>query len=190
MGQALCMQIDFTPWGARRFLGVEMHELTDRVIDLRDVVGSFADRIEERLAELNSWDARFDLIEQAVARRIAAATDEHPLVSAAWDILQHSHGEARIGAIARELDCSRKHLVTLFHREIGLPPKTVARILRFERALTALSRSMHVTLADLAASCGYADQAHFNRDFAAFAGETPRELRERVLPDGTGIMAG
>jgi AraC-like DNA-binding protein len=45
------------------------------------------------------------------------------------------------------------------------------------------------SLAELAAACGYADQAHFNRDFLAFAGESPGALRARLLPDGSGIAA-
>jgi AraC-like DNA-binding protein len=45
------------------------------------------------------------------------------------------------------------------------------------------------TLAALATDCGYADQAHFNRDFSAFAGETPANLKADILLDGTGVMA-
>jgi AraC-like DNA-binding protein len=65
----------------------------------------------------------------------------------------------------------------------------MARIFRFERAMQGLAAGRFATLADLASDCGYADQAHFNRDFAQFAGETPRSLMTRILPDGTGVMA-
>ncbi len=187
-GRALCMQVDFTPWGARRFLRTEMGALADTVADLNALTGAFADRLEERLAETNRWEARFELVERAILKRIGEADDE-PLVAQAWSRLAQSHGALAIEHLARDLDCSRKHLATLFRRHVGLPPKTMARIFRFERAMQGLAAGRFGSLADLASDCGYADQAHFNRDFAMFAGETPRSLRPRILPDGTGVMA-
>jgi AraC-like DNA-binding protein len=65
----------------------------------------------------------------------------------------------------------------------------MARIFRFERAMQGLAAGRYGSLADLASDCGYADQAHFNREFARFSGETPRVLKARILPDGTGVMA-
>jgi AraC-like DNA-binding protein len=187
-GRALCMQVDFTPWGASRFLRSDMNDLVDKVVDLDELTGAFADRLEERLSETIDWAARFDLLEQAILRRIGDGTG-NPLVTEAWHRLERARGAIAIGTLARDLDCSRKHLAMLFRRHVGLPPKTMARIFRFERALQGLTEGHAATLADLASECGYADQAHFNRDFSAFAGETPRELRARILPDGTGIMA-
>lgn len=187
-GRALCMQVDFTPWGARRFLRTDMGALADKVVDLNEVTGVFADRLEERLAETNNWEARFDLVERAILHRIGEA-DNEPLVAQAWDRLVRSHGAMTIEHLARDLDCSRKHLAMLFRRHVGLPPKTMARIFRFERAMQGLAAGRFDTLANLASDCGYADQAHFNRDFARFAGETPRSLKARILPDGTGVMA-
>jgi AraC-like DNA-binding protein len=187
-GRALCMQVDFTPWGARRFLRTDMAELADRVVDLNELTGAFADRLEERLAETESWEARFDLVERAIMQRIGERDDE-PLAAQAWSRLAASHGGLAIEHLARDLDCSRKHLAMLFRRHVGLPPKTMARIFRFERAMQRLAAGRFRSLADLASDCGYADQAHFNRDFARFAGETPRVLKGHILADGTGVMA-
>jgi len=187
-GRALCMQVDFSPWGARRALRADMGVLADKVTDLNELTGVVADRLEERLAETDSWEARFDLVERAILYRICESGDE-PLVAQAWARLARSHGALTVGHLARDLDCSRKHLAMLFRRHVGLPPKTMARIFRFERAMQGLAAGRFDTLADLASDCGYADQAHFNRDFAKFSGETPRSLKARILPDGTGVMA-
>ena len=89
--------------------------------------------------------------------------------------------------LAAELGWSRRHLAARFRDEVGVSPKALARLLRFERALELLGTR---TLADIAYECGYYDQAHFNRDFRAFAGATPGELLARRLPDGGGVTAG
>ena len=65
-----------------------------------------------------------------------------------------------------------------------LPPKTAARIFRFNRALRLLRELPAGGLAELAFECGYYDQAHLNRDFRAFAGTSPGELARRIGPDG------
>jgi len=188
-GDGLCMQVDFTPWGAHRFLAADMDGLAGAVVDLNVILGPLVDRVEERLAEAPGWEARFDVVEQLLAWRILGSAYDNRLVRAAWQMITASSGAIRIDQVARALDCSRKHLATLFRREVGLPPKALARIVRFEAAINELQAGRHGSLAELAASCGYADQAHFNRDFLAFAGESPRALRDRMLPDGTGIMA-
>ena len=68
-----------------------------------------------------------------------------------------------------------------------MPPKAIAAILRFERAVQELRRNGRARLLEIAHDCGYYDQAHFNRDFRRFAGTTPSELIAHRLPDGAGV---
>ncbi len=126
-GHALCMQVDFTPLGARRFLKVELREIAGAVVDMNAIVGSLTDRLEERLSEATSWTERFATVEHFLLQRLMTPAREHRLLKVAWNALEASAGAIRIGKMASDLDCSRKHLVTLFQREIGLAPKTIAR---------------------------------------------------------------
>ena len=167
-----------------------MSELADQVVGLEALIGSFADRLEERLAETHSWEARFDLIESAILQRIGE-TDDEPLVVQAWSRLARSAWRSAQWNMSRAIsNAAARHLAMLFRRHVGLPPKTMARIFRLEHAMQGLAAGRFGTLAELASDCGYADQAHFDRDFVSFAGETPRILKARILADGTGVMAG
>ena len=76
-------------------------------------------------------------------------------------------------ALAEAADVSPRRLRELFLREVGLPPKRLARILRFREALARLATTPAVDLTRLALDCGYYDQAHLYRDFRALARMTP-----------------
>lgn len=188
-GRALCMQVDFTPLGARRFLGTELGALAGQVVDLGAIIGAASDDLEERLHDARGWPERFAILEGVLMDRLSRHAGGHPLVKAAWGEIERRRGDIRIDELSARLDCSRKHLAGLFRREIGLSPKILARVLRFETAVDAMKQGRFRSLADLAFACGYADQAHFNRDFSQFAGEPPTQLLARILPDGTGVMA-
>lgn len=104
--------------------------------------------------------------------------------SGAWRRLTGSHGRMRITALADELGWTRQHLATRFREHLGLTPKTVARLARLHRATSMLtSRS----LAEIAAACGYADQAHLNRDFRLLTGCTPTSTPPQDPPTLTQV---
>jgi AraC-like DNA-binding protein len=108
----------------------------------------------------------------------------------AWSQLRRADGQVEIGGLAKELGCSRKHLVAQFHEQIGAAPKTIARILRFQHAVRlfhAASDTNPVSGADVALACGYFDQAHFIKDFRQLSGITPTEYMRCRIPNFTGL---
>ena len=90
-------------------------------------------------------------------------------------------GSGRVRDLARDLRVSERTLVRLFDRHVGLSPKGFARIVRFQHALMHCRRIHAHGLADLAAKCGYADQAHLTREFSALAGIAPAALQRLLL---------
>jgi transcriptional regulator GlxA family with amidase domain len=97
--------------------------------------------------------------------------------------LCQSDGRLRVDELARDAGYSRRHLTARFRAEYGLAPKTAARVMRFERARALVARPEPPALARIAAACGYADQAHMNREWRALAGASPLGWRAaEVLP--------
>jgi AraC-like DNA-binding protein len=80
---------------------------------------------------------------------------------------------------ARELGISERRLHHVFSEDVGLSPKQWSRVRRFQRVVRALHQGVEMRWAELAITCGYADQAHFSRDFRSFSGIDPTTYSAR-----------
>ena len=182
------MVVELTLPGARRLLGRPLDELADRMIPLGDLLGPRTDEILGKIIEAPSPAARLGLLEAAIEARIAAADDRTRDLECAWNLQHAGGGRIPITELADAVGCSRKHLSVRFDREFGMPPKLLARILRFDRAIRIVRSGEVTSWSDLAAQCGFADQAHMAREFVTFAGDPPTALLRRRLPDEGGFV--
>lgn len=176
-GGARCLQIDLTPLGARRLLGVAMDEIAGRTVGLDAVLGAVAGRLAEVVAGAPSWEAAVAGVEAELLNRLRDAPAADPGTSWALAAIVGSGGRASIGALARELGWSHRRLIAGFRRDVGLPPKAVARIVRLERLQSLAGSPDFPGWARAAAMCGYADQSHLAREVGALTDMTPTALR-------------
>jgi AraC-like DNA-binding protein len=177
------IQVDFTPVGARQLLQLPMHLVSKRAVELTDLLGSRADRLVEQLAEAPDWHSRFLTLDNFLLSRIRRYRRSTREIDWAWRQLDLSGGSVRVQKISEQLGWTRKRLVKAFRDEIGIPPKILARVLRFRRALAEFSAQTIVDFSQVAAESGYSDQAHMIRDFKDFSGLTPAELCRIYSPD-------
>jgi AraC-like DNA-binding protein len=180
------VQIDFSPVGAHLLLRQPMHELCARVVGLDALFGVAGTLLHEALACASGWQERFALLDAFFLDRLDDAVSPVPSVTRALGRLRATGGAVRVNELAAELGCSRKYLNTQFREQVGVPPKLLGRILRFQRAVAMVGGD--AGWAEIAARCGYYDQAHMVRDFRQFAGAAPGELALRRLPDGGGVV--
>jgi AraC-like DNA-binding protein len=180
------VQAYLTPLGAERLFRMPMGELANRGADLADLLPDGGE-LAERLFEAPGWSARLALLDDYIARRVEDAPRPPRELEWSWQRLLASDGAVPVESLAREVGWSRRHLAARFREHVGLPPKALARILRFERAAERLRRGADLT--DAALDSGYYDQAHFNRDFKAFAGVTPTEYRVTSVQDIQSVPA-
>jgi AraC-like DNA-binding protein len=188
-GSQYGIEVRLTPIGARALLGMPMHELTNQVVPLDELLGRARGELADRIWDADSWQRRFELLDAAIAARLAEARP--PSTEVAWALgrLRASAGRAAIANLPRELGWSHRRLIAAFRDQVGLPPKTLARILRFERVSALLRETPSPRLAEVAFDSGYYDQAHLNRDFREFAGTTPGDYLAHRLPEGGGVAA-
>ena len=169
------------PHGVRAILGVSSRELTSRVVHLSDIWGRAAGELIERLMNARSWQQRFSLLDQVFLRAMKPIGPPRALAWA-WRRLAETHGRIQVRQLARELDVSRRHLGELFRAEFGVATKTAARIFRFERACR-LILDERPSLADVASTCGFHDQAHMTREWNSLAGCPPGVWIANELPN-------
>lgn len=167
------VQVTLTPVGAGMLLGVPLDRLAGEVVELGDVLGARAGELTGRLAEAPDWAARFDLLDAVLPTWLAEARQPPPAAVWAWRRLCQTDGRLPVAALAEELGCTRQYLAAAFRAHVGVPPKTLARVLRCQRAIRLLEQGAARDLATLAAECGYADQAHLSRDFRQLTGLPP-----------------
>jgi AraC-like DNA-binding protein len=203
MGERQFLVAQLTPLGAHHILRERMDLLSDRIVDLDDIDPLFARSLLARAGAASSWDARFDAVEAAIIDRLGMSDLAPTVASIALRSVQASGGDLDIGKLALTLGCSHRHLIATFRGQVGLPPKAVARLLRFERAVEAINRRDNLDYApgepyldgrwapanhgpgsirwsELALACGYYDQSHFINEFRTFSGATPEAFRRQL----------
>ncbi|MFD0363509.1 helix-turn-helix domain-containing protein [Nocardia sp. GCM10030253] len=164
--------IRFFPGSAPALLGVPAHELRDRRVELADLWPSAT--VRQLTEQLDAADDRIAALEALVLRRAAETEPPDPILRRIAVALDSGWSVAAT-AEAAGLGARRLHRRSL--AAFGYGPKTLARVLRLQRALAAARSG--VPLADTAARTGYADQAHLAREVRELAGMPLRELLTR-----------
>ncbi|MEB3962264.1 helix-turn-helix transcriptional regulator [Streptomyces kunmingensis] len=157
--------IRFAPGAAPAYLGVPAHELLNSRVDLADLWrGAEARRLTERLDTAEDPVAE---LERTAVRLAAAAEPPDPL-------LAQVVADLDAGRTVTDTAAAAGLNTRLLHRRslaaFGYGPKTLARVLRLQRAL-ALARA-GIPFAETAVRAGYADQAHLARDVRELTGTT------------------
>jgi AraC-like DNA-binding protein len=166
--------IHFRPGGASPFLGVPPGELTDRHVDLENLWGRSAIELRERLCAAATAADRFAILEDALQSNLSRTRRSHPAVPLAVE--QLARPGITVGEVAARLDLSRRRLIEVFTAAVGLTPKRLSRVLRFQRVSAMARRTRSPDWAQLAHTCGYYDQSHLIGDVQEFTGASPGQM--------------
>lgn len=165
--------VHFKPGGARPFFDVPAGALEEHVVSLEAVWGAAGTALRAQLLEAPTDAARVTILEDALLERARGPLAMPPLLRAALAAFE-DQSLASVADVRARFDLSAKRLLQLFRDEVGLNPKAYWRVRRFRAALAHLDRRS-MNGAALAAALGYADQAHFIREFRAISGGSPRQ---------------
>jgi AraC-like DNA-binding protein len=170
--------IRFVPGGALPFFHFPPGALTNSIVPLADVAHALDREFCGMVDEDRHLEEQIGMIESLLIRRMRVKEERGASLASAISRIIRSGGQIPVDWLADDLGISGRQLERRFVSEVGLGPKLLCRILRFQQVFRAVERS-DKNWARIAADCGYFDQAHLIRDFRQFAGQTPAVLFER-----------
>jgi AraC-like DNA-binding protein len=184
----------FKPGGAYPFFDFPISELNNRIITMDLIWGRFIHQARERLVEAVDLSERFRLLEAMLLQKLRLDVPDFRIVRFAVDEIACLDSFTTIKALSEKAGVSQKHLISLFNKVVGVPPKLLQRIIKFNSILRTIDPAQPVHWAEIAHQGYYYDHAHFDKDFLAFSGLTPTaylKLRQAfpadVLPQATDV---
>lgn len=177
-GNVNLLGIRFAPGGTLPFFPCPPGELTNAIIPLADAATILDKTLSEQVYESREMLDKVRLIESLLIKQLLANHQSDSSLQRAISRIVRSGGQTSVDRLASDLGISGRQLERRFMREVGLGPKLLCRILRFQQVFQAVE-SANQNWALIAAECGYYDQAHLIRDFRQFAGQTPALLFEQ-----------
>jgi len=171
--------IRFHPGGAYPFLRVPMNAITDQLIELGSLSKALESRLLTACEHVSTPLERVVSITAALVKKLLLTVDTNLMALA--ESIVNSGGVISVDRLANDAGISCRQLERRFLSGVGLGPKVLSRILRFQQVFRAVERGDN-SWAEVALDCGYYDQAHLIRDFNQFAGQSPGVLFAEFSP--------
>lgn len=178
-GRTRLVCVEFYPWGAIRLLGSPRSNAIHPCTIPEQVSPAFADRMQ-RLLQAGQQEEALSILEEWLLERAARIDLEPtPAVLAATRLIE-TRGLGTVADLAERVGLSVRQLERQFRAQVGMSPKSLSRLARFEAAQRRIYEARELSFTRLAHELGYADQAHFTREFRAFAAESPGSVLAHV----------
>lgn len=153
-----------------------LREMENVTIDARAILGKRVEALSSQIAEKQDIQSRIAVAETFLGGELSRRLPEDTYFTRAIRLIRAHGGQVSTEALSKEVFVSERQLQRVFREYFGVTPKTYGRLMRFNRAASLLSNKDAINWSDISYTCGYADQAHFIRDFREFSGARPSAL--------------
>jgi AraC-like DNA-binding protein len=181
VGQGELFGIQFRPVTFQALLGQSMSSVTDQVVPLARVLGAKGASWSKQVFAAKSIEAKLAVASTFLAARLGPLSVEVKALRDVVERLSSDRSLLRVEDVASELELDSRAVQRRFLRYVGVGPKWVIRRYRLIEAAERLKAPRPPALAALADALGYADQAHFARDFKKVVGHAPGEFTRNGL---------
>lgn len=167
--------IRFQLGGAYPFFNFPISNLNNNVEQLELYFGDAIIELRKKILEEKDANVKFLIVEQFFLNRLKDGVEDNTALSIAIQHLREDPLQLTTKDLAKRAGVSQKHLISLFDKYVGLTPKYLARIFRFQKVLLQIEEQKKIEWVQITYDCGYYDQAHFIKDFYAFSGINPSQ---------------
>ena len=179
-GESKMIVVQFRTFGAYVFLNQPLLHFTNKYVDLDCIFKNEADETWEQLKEAGTINEKFLITENFLYRKLLTNKIPNGKLISSIDVLFKNKENISISAICRQHAISRKHLNFLFQQYLGVSPKMLSSLNRFQSILHSISKSRPDKLSAIAYELDFFDQAHFSNNFKRFTGLKPNDYIKNV----------
>jgi AraC-like DNA-binding protein len=176
--QTITLGIQLTPKSLYRFFNLSMHETTDQLFTFEDIFGAWGARLQHMLANIEDVQEKISSLQYALIYLLNKNTKDYSLLDYAIDVINESHGMVSIKELEKQTGYSKRYLDMLFKEHIGMSPKRLASIARFQIFYELWAKGKSKTFFKDNLYAYYYDQSHFIKEFKRFTGFTPQKFAE------------
>jgi len=174
-GRFSLLGVECRPAGFYQLFGQRADRATDDLVSLAEVRRESSDLLTAALDGVTDVATMVERI-GAHLEHLARAPFPCPRVETAVATLRETRGMATIEEVARDAKTDPRRLRRDFLAVVGIPPKHLAKIMQLSAAINALYSGEQHELTRVALDAGYADHAHFSRDFRRLVGNSPHSF--------------
>jgi AraC-like DNA-binding protein len=172
--------IEFSPHGAFPVLGIPMQETVNGLFDAQDVFGKWGRDLREALRNLEDVGRKVQFIQDRLVGLLLKNQVDTRLIDFCVRTLELADGRISIKELERRTGFTRRYLDQLFSRHVGLAPKTLAGIFRFQKFYRKWARGLPYEALKDELYGYYYDQAHFTKEFRKMTGYAPGKFTREV----------
>jgi AraC-like DNA-binding protein len=167
--------IELTPNGLHRFTRLSAFEIANKIYRFTDIYGNAGRILLEQLNNTLSIDRKINLLQDFLIEIVNLTNRNNPIIDFTVNQIKQSSGLVSMQQIIKQTGYSKRYIDMLFKNHLGISPKTLAGIVRFQSfyqlwANTDSSDFYTSQLYDL-----YYDQSHFVKSFKKFTGHSPKQ---------------
>jgi AraC-like DNA-binding protein len=174
-GKSRVFSVKFLPGGFRPFIDRAVSTVSERVWNLSDILGPSARGLSRRALAFADHQSTIDVLEQFLRSLRPRADESMSLVKRIANDVATDRTITKVEQLVERFDINKRTLQRLFDDYVGVSPKWMIQRFRLIEAANQMHVADRVDWADIALALGYADQAHFIRDFKKIVGQSPAD---------------
>jgi AraC-like DNA-binding protein len=172
--------IEFRPHGAFPIFGVPMSETSNQLWETDCVFGQWSRDVQLTLNDLEGVDKKVAYIQDRLILLLRKNRCDARLVGYCVEALRSADGRIPIQELQQRTGYSRRYLDRLFRQHVGLSPKVLAEIFRFQRFYRKWAEGLLFDVFKAELYDHYYDQAHFTKEFRKMTGHSPGKFIREV----------